>query len=83
MHAVPIYGQDHEKLVVELVTSLSLSCKTCLEKFFVWSDPFNLKTVERKEKNRQNIQYLKNKKSFLEEIKTIFTIFEILSFYKI
>ena len=68
---------------VELDTSLSLSCKTCLEKFFVWSDPLNLKTVERKEKNRQNIQYLKNKKSFLEEIKTIFIIFEILSFYKI
>ena len=57
---------------MERVTSLSLSCKTCLEKFLFWSDPLNLETVERKVKNRQNIQYLKNEKSFLEEAKTIF-----------
>ena len=57
---------------VELVTILPLSCKTCLEKFLFWSDPLNLETVERKGKNWQNIQYPKNKKSFLEEIKTIF-----------
>ena len=60
---------------VELVTSLSLSCKTFLEKFLFWSDPLNLETVERKGKNWQNIQYAKNKKSFLEEIKIIFLNF--------
>ena len=57
---------------MELVTSLSLSCKTCLEKLLFWSDPLNLETLERKGKNRQNIQCLKNRKSFLEEIKSIF-----------
>ena len=51
---------------VELVTSLSLSCKTCLDKFIFWSNPLNLKTVEREGKTGQNIQYLKNVKSFLE-----------------
>ena len=60
---------------VELVTSLSLSCKIFLEKFLFWSDPLNLETVERKGKNWQNIQYTKNKKSFLEEIKIIFRNF--------
>ena len=57
---------------VELVISLSLSCKTCLDKFALWSDLLNLETVERNRKNWQNIQYLKNEKSFLEERKTIF-----------
>ena len=33
---------------VELVTSLSLSCRICLDKFNLCSDPLNLKTVERK-----------------------------------
>ena len=60
---------------VELVTSLYLSSKTFLEKFLFWSDPLNLEIVERKGKNRQNIQYPQNKKSFLEEIKTIFNNF--------
>ena len=68
---------------VELVTSLPLSCKTCLEKFLFCSDPLNLETVQRKGKNWENIQYPKNKKSFLEEIKTIFKIFEMLSVDKI
>ena len=35
---------------VELVTSLSLSCKICLDKSISWSDPLNLKTVQRKGK---------------------------------
>ena len=47
---VTIYGQDHKKNGAELVTSLSLSCKICLDKFIFWSDPLNLKTVERKGK---------------------------------
>ena len=63
------------KTGVELVISLSLSCKTFLEKYFFWSDPLNLETVERKGKNWQNIQYAKNKKSFLEVIKIIFRNF--------
>ena len=29
---------------LELVTSVSLNCKTCLEKFLFWSDPSNLET---------------------------------------
>ena len=60
---------------VELVTSLSLSCKTFLEKFLFWSDPLRLEIVERKGKKWQNIQYPQNKMSFLEEIKTIFNNF--------
>ena len=36
-----------------------------------------------KGKKRQNIKYLKYERSFLEEIKTIFIIFEMLSFDKI
>ena len=54
------------------VITLSLSCKTCLGKFIFESDPLNLETVERKGKNWQTVQYLKNEKSFLEKIKTIF-----------
>ena len=51
LHPVPIYGQDHEKQKrCGIVSSLSLSCKTCLDKFIFWSDPLNLKTVERKGK---------------------------------
>ena len=41
MHPVPIYRQDHEKQTkkkgVELVSSLSLSCKICLDKLIFWS----------------------------------------------
>ena len=51
LHQVTIYGQDREKQKrVELVTSLSLSCKIYFDKFIFWSDPLNLKTVERKGK---------------------------------
>ena len=60
---------------LELVTGLYLSCRTCLEKFLFWSNSLNLETVERKGKKRQNIEYLKNEKTFLEEIKTIFQNF--------
>ena len=53
LHAVPSYGQDHKnKKDLELVTSPSLSCKKCLEKFLFWSGPLNLETVERKGKKR-------------------------------
>ena len=62
---VTIYGQDHEKNGAELVTSLSLSCKICLDKFIFWSDPLNLKNVEKERKNQQNIQNL-NEKSYLK-----------------
>ena len=57
---------------LELVNSLSLSCKTFSEKFLFWSDTLNLETVERKGKKRQIIEYLKNENSFLEKIKTKF-----------
>ena len=35
------------KKCVELVTSLSLSCKICLDKFIYWSDTLNLKGKEK------------------------------------
>ena len=65
LHPVPNYGQDHKKKGVELVTNLSLSFKICLDKFIFWCDPLNLKTGKER-KNQQNIQHLKNEKSFLE-----------------
>ena len=64
-----------EKKGLELVTSLSLSCKTCLEKFLFWSEPLKPETVERKEEKGQNNEYLRKEKSFLEEIKNIFQFF--------
>ena len=40
MHPVLFYGQDYEKQNGSgLVISLSLVCKTCLEKFGVWVIP--------------------------------------------
>ena len=42
---------------VELVTSL--------DKFIFWCDSLNLKTGKER-KNQQNIQHLKNEKSFIE-----------------
>ena len=48
--------------------------------FLVW--PFEFRNWKEK-KNKQNIEYLKNKKWFLEEIKTIFIIFEMLCFGKL
>ena len=45
-------------------TGLSLSFKTCLEKFFFWSDLLNLESVEKKWRMRHNIQCLNNEKSF-------------------
>ena len=55
----------------------------CLDKYIFWSDTLNLKTVERKGKDRQNIQYLKNEKRFLQGKIPFFIIFEMLSFDKI
>ena len=43
-----------------------------LTKVSFWFDPLNLETVVRKDKKRQNMEYLKNGKGFAEEIKTIF-----------
>ena len=78
-----MYKMMKNKKGLKLDTSLPLSCKTWLEKLLFRSDPLNLETVKRKRKKLQNIQYLKNKKSFLEEIKTIFHNLEMLSFDKI
>ena len=65
LHSVSFYGQDYEKKGVKLVARLSLSCKICLDKFIFWFDPLILKTGKER-KNQQNIQHLKNEKSFLE-----------------
>ena len=65
LHPVPIYGQDHEKQKgAELVISLSLSYKTCLDKFIFWSDPSNLKTVERKGKTSKIFNISRMKRAF-------------------
>ena len=64
-----------DKIMKNKKAGLYLSCRTCLEKFLFWSNSLNLETVERKGKKRQNIEYLKNEKAFLEEIKTIFQNF--------
>ena len=44
---------------------------------------FNLETVERKNKKLQKHEYLENKKSLFDEIKTIFHIFDILFLVKL
>ena len=49
---------------VELITSLSLSCKICSDKFISWSDPLNLKTVERKGKTRKIFNISRMKRAF-------------------
>ena len=47
LYPVTTYGQDHEKQKgVELVISLSMSCKIGSDKFIFWSSPLNLRTVE-------------------------------------
>ena len=46
-----------------------------LTRFFPFYPVSLWKKDEKKPKNRQNIEYLKNEKSFLEEIKTIFPNF--------
>ena len=46
-----------------------------LTRFFPFYPVSLWKKDEKKTKNRQNIEYLKNEKSFLEEIKTIFPNF--------
>ena len=48
----------------------------------VSSDPLNLETVESKEKALKN-EYFENVKRFFDEIKSIFVVFEMLSFGKI
>ena len=55
--------------------SASLICKTLFQKFLFWTDILNLKTVERKGKKLQNVEYLKKERSFEEVLKTIFSNF--------
>ena len=62
LHPVPKIMKN--KKGVELVTSLSLSCKICLDKFIFWSDPLNLKTVERKGKTSKIFNISGMKRAF-------------------
>ena len=40
LHPVNFYGKNFDKQKrLELITSVSLSCKTCLQKFLFWSYP--------------------------------------------
>ena len=65
LHPSPFIDKIMEnKKGMELVTSLSLSCKTCLEKFICWSDPLNLETMERKGNIWQIFNISKTKKDF-------------------
>ena len=70
--------------VDEVDTSLSFICKTCLEKFLflVWPTKSGNCGKEMKKVAKYSTSQ-KNEKSFLEEVKTIFHYFEMLSFYKI
>ena len=83
LHQVPIYGRDHEKQkrCGTSYQSLSLSSKHVGKiPFMVW--PFESGNCG-KERKKLAKNWPKNKISFLEEIKTIFHNFEMLSFDKI
>ena len=56
---------------LELVTSLS-EMQNMFTKIYYLVVSFESGNWRENEKSRQNIEYLKNKKSFLEEIKTVF-----------
>ena len=56
---------------LELVTSLS-EMQNMFTKIYYLVGSFESGNWRENEKSRQNIEYLKNKKSFLEEIKTVF-----------
>ena len=56
---------------LELVTSLS-EMQNMFTKIYHLVGSFESGNWRENEKSRQNIEYLKNKKSFLEEIKTVF-----------
>ena len=56
---------------LELVTSLS-EMQNMFTKIYYLVRSFESGNWRENEKSRQNIEYLKNKKSFLEEIKTVF-----------
>ena len=68
---VLFYGKDYEKQKkTQLVTCL-FELKNIFTKLIFWSGPLNLETGK-KRKTKRNIEYLKNGKCLLEEIKTIF-----------
>ena len=56
---------------LELVTSLS-EMQNMFTKIYYLVGSFESGNWRENEKSWQNIEYLKNKKSFLEEIKTVF-----------
>ena len=65
LHPSPFIDKIMEnKKGMELVTSLSLSCKTCLEKFICWSDPLNLQLWKGKETSGKYSISQKRKKIF-------------------
>ena len=65
LHPSPFIDKIMEnKKDMELVTSLSLSCKTCLEKFIFWFDPLNLETMERKGNIWQIFNISRTKRDF-------------------
>ena len=82
---VPIYGQDNEKWKRHGTIYQSLSeLQSMFRKipFLVW--PFESGNCEEaKTKPAKYSIYFKNEKGFLEEVKTFFLIFEMLSFFKI
>ena len=71
LQPVPFYGQDYEKRKRPGISYLSLwVAKNVYKNSFFGQAPWIWK-LERKGK-KQNIEYLKNEKCLLEEIKTIF-----------
>ena len=60
---------------LEIDTSFSLVCKTCLEKFLFWSDSLNLKAVEKKMKQAQKYSASQERKELFRESKNHFSEF--------
>ena len=68
------------KKILKLVTCLLKLQRMFTDNFLIW--PFESGNWNKKGK-KQSVEYLKNKKWLLEEIKTIFHEFEMLFFGKI
>ena len=74
LHPVSFYRQDYEKQnpgTLPVLSCFKLQNMLTKISFLVWLFESG-NCGEKKEKSRQSIEFFKNKKNFLEEIKTIF-----------
>ena len=73
LYPVPFHWLNNCKWEQPGTSYLSLwVAKHVYKNFIIFSDPLNLKSVVGKVGKWQYMEYLKNEKSFVEEIKTIF-----------